>query len=39
VGLTARLRSRTLRVEPDDELLGALRGILGADRVHLVKAS
>ena len=37
--LTARLRSRTLRVEPDDELLGALRGILGADRVHLVKAS
>jgi DNA polymerase-3 subunit alpha len=38
-GLTARLRSRTLRVEPDDELLGALRGILGAERVHLVKAS
>jgi DNA polymerase-3 subunit alpha len=37
-GGAARLVSRSLRVEPDDELLGALRGILGADRVHLVKA-
>jgi len=37
-GGAARLMSRTLRVEPNDELLGALRGILGADRVHLVKA-
>jgi DNA polymerase-3 subunit alpha len=37
--LAARLVSRTLRVEPDEELLGALRGIFGADAVRLVKAS
>ena len=37
--LAARLVSRSLRVEPDEELLGALRGIFGADGVHLVKAS
>ncbi len=37
-GGAARLVSRSLRVDPDDELLGALRGILGADSVHLVKA-
>jgi len=39
VPLAARLVSRSLRVEPDEELLGALRGIFGADGVHLVKAS
>jgi DNA polymerase-3 subunit alpha len=37
-GGAARLMSRTLRVTPDEELLGALRGVLGPDRVHLVKA-
>ncbi len=37
-GGVARLMSRTLRVNPDEELLGALRGVLGPDRVHLVKA-
>jgi DNA polymerase-3 subunit alpha len=37
--LSARLRSRSLRVEPDEELLHALRGVLGTERVHLVKAS
>ena len=36
---TARLRSRTYRVEPAEDLLAALRSILGAERVHLVKAS
>ncbi|MGH7537980.1 MAG: DNA polymerase III subunit alpha, partial [Gemmatimonadales bacterium] len=36
---SARLRSRSLRVDPDDELLGALRGVLGAECVSLVKAS
>jgi DNA polymerase III subunit alpha len=35
----ARLRSRSLRVDPADDLLAALRGILGPERVHLVKAS
>jgi hypothetical protein len=30
--------SRSLRVDPDEELLVALRGILGAESVHLVKA-
>jgi DNA polymerase-3 subunit alpha len=38
-GGAARLVSRSLRVDPDEELLGALRGVLGADSVHLVKAS
>jgi DNA polymerase III subunit alpha len=37
--LAARLVSRSLRVEPDEELLGALRDLFGADGVHLVKAS
>jgi DNA polymerase-3 subunit alpha len=37
-GTTARLRSRTLRVDAADDLLTALRGIFGADNVHLVKA-
>src|SRR3989441_632248 len=36
---TARLRSRTYRVEPAEDLLAALRSILGAERVHLLKAS
>ena len=35
----ARLRSRSLRVEADDELLAALRGLLGPDHVHLVRAT
>jgi DNA polymerase-3 subunit alpha len=39
VPLAARLVSRSLRVDPDEELLGALRGIFGAEGVHLVKAS
>lgn len=38
-GSTARLRSRSLRVDPADDLLAALRDLLGAERVHLVKAS
>jgi DNA polymerase-3 subunit alpha len=33
----ARFRSRSLAVTLDDELLGALRGILGADAITLVK--
>jgi len=37
--LHARLRSRSLRVEVDDELLAALRGLLGPDHVHLVRAT
>jgi DNA polymerase III subunit alpha len=36
-GRTARLRSRTLHVDAADDLLAALRGLLGADHVHLVK--
>ncbi len=35
----ARLRSRSLRVEVGDALLAALRGLLGADHVHLVRAT
>ena len=35
---TARLRSRSLRVAVDDELLGALRDLLGPEHVHLVRA-
>ncbi len=35
---TARLRSRSLRVDAADDLLAALRDILGDDRVHLVRA-
>jgi DNA polymerase-3 subunit alpha len=38
-GGAARLVSRSLRVEPSDDLLAALRDLLGADAVHLVKAS
>jgi DNA polymerase-3 subunit alpha len=37
-GTTARLRSRSLRVDAADDLLTALRGLLGAEHVHLVKA-
>ena len=36
---TARLRSRSLRVEAADGLLTALRDLVGADHVHLVKAT
>jgi len=35
---TARLRSRSLRVDAADDLLAALKDLLGADRVHLVRA-
>jgi DNA polymerase-3 subunit alpha len=35
---TARLRSRSLHVDAADDLLAALRDLLGADRVHLVRA-
>src|SRR6266545_686515 len=34
---TARLRSRSLRVDAADDLVAALRDLLGADRVHLVR--
>lgn len=37
-GITARLRSRALRVDAADDLLTALRGLLGTDHVQLVKA-
>jgi len=33
----ARLRSRSLRVAVDDELVVALRALLGPEHVHLVK--
>src|SRR5207248_250419 len=36
---TARLRSRSLRVAVDDELLGALRELLGPDRVHRLRGA
>src|SRR5256886_2267375 len=35
----ARLRSRSLRVEAGDDLLAALRGLLGPDHVHLVRTT
>src|SRR5213083_2963420 len=35
----ARLRSRSLRVEAADDLLAALRGLLGPDHVHLVRTT
>src|SRR5438309_4829231 len=35
----ARLRSRSLRVEVADDLLAALRGLLGPDHVHLVRTT
>jgi DNA polymerase-3 subunit alpha len=34
-GTTARLRSRSFRVDAADDLLAALRDLLGADHVHL----
>ncbi len=34
-GATARLRSRSLRVEPAEDLLAALRSLLGPEHVHL----
>jgi len=34
-GTTARLRSRTFRVDAADDLIAALRELLGADHVHL----
>jgi DNA polymerase-3 subunit alpha len=37
-GSTARLRSRNVRVQLDDELLDALRELVGAGHVRLVKA-
>ena len=36
---TVRLRSRRLRVDPNAELIGALKSVFGTDRVHLVRAS
>jgi DNA polymerase-3 subunit alpha len=38
-GSTVRLRSRSLRVDAADDLLAALRDLLGADGVHLVRAT
>jgi len=38
-GEVARLRSRSLRVAVDDELLGALRDLLGPEHVHLVRTT
>ncbi len=38
-GATARFRSRSLRVDAADDLLAALRDLLGAERVHLVRAT
>ena len=35
----ARLRSRSLRVAVDDDLVVALRALLGPDRVHLVRTT
>ena len=37
-GERLRARARRLRVAPDDELLRTLRGILGPDAVHFIKA-
>ncbi len=36
---TARLRSRSLRVEVADDLLAALRDLVGPDHVHLVRTT
>jgi hypothetical protein len=36
---TARLRSRSLKVEVADELLAALRDLVGPDHVHLVRTT
>src|SRR5690349_18544883 len=38
-GVSARLRSRTLRVEVADDLLAALRELVGPDNVHLVRTT
>jgi DNA polymerase-3 subunit alpha len=38
-GTTVRLRSRSLRVDAADDLLAALRDLLGVDGVQLVRAS
>ncbi len=38
-GAIARLRSRSLRVDVGDDLLAALRDLLGSDHVHLVRAT
>jgi len=35
---TVRLRSRAFRVDAADDLLAALRDLLGADGVSLIKA-
>src|SRR5690349_8188969 len=35
----ARLRSRSLRVEVDDDLLAQLRNLVGSENVHLVRTS
>ena len=37
-GEALRLRARRLRIAPDDDLLRALRDLLGAGAVHYVKA-
>lgn len=37
-GEAVRLRSRRIRIRPDEELIQALRTLLGADAVRLVKA-
>jgi DNA polymerase III alpha subunit len=37
-GERLRARARRLRVAPDEELLRTLRGILGPDAVHFIKA-
>jgi DNA polymerase III subunit alpha len=34
----ARLRSRSLRVDPTDDLLDALRGLLGRNRIRLIRS-
>jgi hypothetical protein len=38
-GARALLRSRTLKVDAADDLVAALRDLLGADAVHFRKAS
>ncbi len=37
-GHTARMRSRRIRIAPDDDLVRSLRDLLGSTTVHLVKA-
>jgi hypothetical protein len=37
-GGSARFKSKSLRVDAADDLLAALRHLLGPDRVHLVRA-